>query len=252
MTAPHPKAPGSFLANYYNVSERTIDNWRRLQAPLSDPSAMPDWWVRTFPNRSVNRGILQVLAGVEVARAKENQRKAGGALPLILAEAVETREEIAQPAGVSHEQKTVVPLREIKETEIGFDQAHRRMLELEAELFARMKAAKEAGELGQVDLLRQDYLKLVAILGTADTKQIRNAIQRRELLHRGLIEREYATLVAHQPEVLRNGIKAFQHKLNPPPDPKIWDAAVDGLVDELFRIMPVLLLESIREQAPAA
>jgi hypothetical protein len=154
--------------------------------------------------------------------------------------------------------KPEVVVAEVTSIEAGFDATHSRMLAEEARMYARIqgleRAAGEArragnGEMGdqlqaEADGLRPQWVRLSESLGAADTRQIRNALQRGDLVHRSKVEQEYSRLIQVHPEVLRFELKAVREELDPVPPAAIWDAKVDKVLDELFRRLPDRLLEA--------
>jgi hypothetical protein len=111
-----------------------IKNWY-----FDDRGEAKEWIIRNqFGRRNISdyqRSALALeLKEIIAAKAKGNQRAAGGAVPKKSAEAIETREEIAKTAGVSHdtirkveiiEEKAPEPIKEMARNNIvSINKAH--------------------------------------------------------------------------------------------------------------------------------
>lgn len=209
-------------AEFYGVSKRTINIWRGKNAPLGRPVEMVAWWAKAYPGQSINPKIVSALArtGGEVSAPVV------AAAPVVPAEApAVTGVGLAEASG-----------------DVGFDSTHRRMLEEEVRLYDRIKSLEAQGRVAEADTLRPAWLNLSTSLGAADTRQIRNAMQRGDLIPRSVIEKEFSSLMAHHPEVIRSELKAWRTSLEPVPPAHIWEPLVDQFCDGLFSALPDKLL----------
>lgn len=211
------------MAAKYQVSLDTIRIWRRKKAPFSDPAAMLEWWPKTFPGRQVNPGIVREAERAIAPPAKRGRPKKDGSPQ-------------ADGKGIT--------------VEIGFDATHQRMLEEEARMYQRIAEFEAAGQQSMADALRPGWMKISEALGAADTRQIKNAIQRGDLIPRPKVEQQYATLLRIHPEVLMHGMKEMRTKLDlsPLPPAAAWDAEVERLLNDLFRALPQKLLEAVGDE----
>lgn len=84
-------------------------------------------------------------------------------------------------------------------------------------------------------------------LGQADTRQIKNAMQRGELVRLADVQRRYGALLARQPETIRSFMKDLRTQLNHSPVPSAaeWDGKIDKDLDDLFRALPAKILASL-------
>jgi hypothetical protein len=185
---------------------------------------MMSWWAKAFPGKPVNRGILATLG-----------RGPAAAPPVV---------PVAPGPALVLEQQVVEPVMMPAGVEIGFDATHQRMLAEEAALYSRIKRMEERGDFEGADGLRPSWVRLSESLGAADTRQIKNALQRGDLLVRAQVEQEYARLLRAHPEVLRHELKAVREEMEPVPPAAVWDARVDRVLDSLFRAMPDKLMEA--------
>jgi hypothetical protein len=214
-------------AQFYGVSKRTINVWRGKNAPLGRPAEMVGWWSKAFPGQAINPKIISALA------------RTGGVVPTVADVALPPK----AAAGPAREVPPSLPSAPSEiDGEIGFDATHRRMLEEEVRLFERIKWLESKGRQEEADTLRPAWLNLSTSLGSADTRQIRNALQRGDLIPGSLVEKEYASLIVHHPEVLRSELKEMRTLMEPLPPAHVWDPQIDRLVDSLFRAMPEKLL----------
>jgi len=127
---------------------------------------------------------------------------------------------------------------------LGFDATHARTLREERKLYGRLQHYEKTKQYDLAAALRPEWLTLVSTLANADSKQIRGAVARGELVSRAEIEREYKSLIGFHPEVLRAEVKALRLLLDPVPPAQVWDKRVDALIDNLFRSLPDKLLEA--------
>ena len=212
-------------ANFYGVSKRTIDEWRKRRAPLGDPASMVGWWAKTFPRfKAINSGILAALNRTNQAAAP-----------------TEVLARNDDPTSPQDEFPDDEPLPEDC-AGIGFDATHARMLRDERRLGTRIEWLERNKQYEKAASLRPQWAAMTAALASADSKQIRNAIVRGELVSRSEIEREFKSLMAFHPEVLRAEVKALRVLLDPAPPAQVWDKRVDAIIDNLFRSLPDKLL----------
>lgn len=214
-------------AKFYGVSLRTIGLWRKQRAPLGRPSEMVGWWGRAFPGRPINVKILEALT-----------KGPRGPEPVVAVE---------EPVALE-------PMGEVVEMDVGvgFDHAHHRMLQEEARLYARITRLEAAGRPEEADVLRTAWVKLSDSLGSADTKQIRNSLARGDLIQRNVIEKEFASLMRHFPEVLRAELKNMRIEVAPTVPAGEWDTRIDLHLDKLFGALPEVLMAAVVPQAVAA
>lgn len=216
-------------AEFYEVSRRTIINWKRAGAPLSDPAAMVGWWHRKFPGIPLNQGIAKALLRVSPTGA------------------------VAPPAAERPSPWRAVPGAEapagdpvaVDPDDIGFDQTHRRLLEEEARLGKRISQLEAEGRSLEADALRGPWLQICERLRTAETSALRNALQRGDLLAKGPVEEAYRALVSTHPRLLRAELKLVREQLPGPPPADLWDREVDRVLDEIFRGLPEKLAEAL-------
>lgn len=221
----------------YSVSRRTITAWRQRMAPLENPSAMPTWWGRAFPGKMINPGIHRALA------TNSRKRGTGG-------------KNASDPATAGRPELNLPPPPPLK---VGFEHTYRRACTEEMKLHGRLRAlelasaeARKDGNRTEADALQAEadamlplWMKLSRVVGHSDTRQIRNALQRGDLIRRDSIEAEYSSLMRVLPEVMREDLKEMRTELEPLPPQELWDAKVDSILDEMFKNMPPRLTTNL-------
>jgi ParB-like chromosome segregation protein Spo0J len=103
--------------NRYSICKNHGLTFKTVTMEFADRSHAKEWIIRNQFGRRNLAPYVRVSLALELestiaARAKENQKNAGGAVPQKSAEAIETREQIASIAGVSHD--TVAKVKTIK------------------------------------------------------------------------------------------------------------------------------------------
>lgn len=224
-------------AEWYGVSKRTINVWRGKGAPLGRPAEMVAWWARAYPGQVINPKIISALA------------RSGGVAPSV--EALVSRPAAASPAASPAPAEVSVSLAAEIDGDVGFDATHKRMLEEEVRLYERIKLLERTGRQEEADALRPAWLNLSTSLGSADTRQIRNALQRGDLIPRSVVEKEFASLMAHHPEVIRGELKGMRTRIEPTPPAHVWEPQIDRFCDELFGTLPEKLLGKARLEVAA-
>ena len=115
---------------------------------------------------------------------------------------------------------------------VGAGESHRRLLEQEARLYEQFTEHEANGETIPADRLRSEWSKLAVAIGTAETRELKNAMRRGDLLHGVEVDQAFSALLHHLPEVLRAGFKEI---MKPYMDSeREWGSKADKLLDDLF------------------
>lgn len=116
--------------------------------------------------------------------------------------------------------------------------SHRRLLEQEAHLYAQMIDAEQAGDMVAADIYRTAWTKLAVAIGSSESKELKNALHRGDLLNRTEADRAFGLLIGHLPEVIRAEIKDLAKTVPGMPSVEVWGRIVDETCDRIFSNIP--------------